>query len=236
MRLELTRGTFLRRYKRFFADVEIDGHGTVTAHCPNTGSMKTLLEEGSDAWLRYSDDPKRKLAWTLVLLGVPGGRALVDTSLPNRVVEEAVHAGLVPALRGYRGLRREVRYGDRSRIDLLLEDPEDGTGRPCYVEVKNVTMRSMSLPGRGDFPDAVTERGRKHLHELAEVAERGERAVQLFLLGRTDCTRVGIAEEIDGAYAESLRASRDRGVEVLGLRLAVGDDTLHVDGECAVEV
>ncbi len=245
MRLELTRGIFRRRYQRFFADVEIPGIGAITAHCPNTGTMRTLLEDGADAWLRHSDDPKRKLAWTLVLLGVPGGLALVDTSLPNTIVAEGITAGLVPSLAGYETLRREAYLGGRSRFDMLLANPQDGSGRSCVIEVKNVTMRSAAVEGRADFPDAVTARGRKHLEELATLAGREMRAVQFYLLGRTDCTRVGIAAEIDPGYAQALETARVSGVEVIAVQLAIEEAAieeaggvsvaLRTSGECSVE-
>lgn len=240
VQLDLVRGVFLRRYKRFFADVEIPGVGTVTAHCANTGTMRTLLEEGAPAWLRHSTDPKRKLAYTLVLLGVPGGRALVDTSLPNRIVAEAIEEGTIPTLSGYGSLRREVKVGERSRLDIQLENPADGSGRACAIEVKNVTMRSEDRAGRGDFPDAVTDRGRKHLDELATLAEGGTRAVQLYFLGRTDCDRVGVASSIDPAYAAALERARDCGVEVVAVRASIEDGegeciSIGARGECGFE-
>ncbi len=237
----LTRGRFLRRYKRFFADIELPDRGVVTAHCPNTGSMKTLLSEGAEAWCRFTDDPKRKLAWSLVLLGVPGGHALVDTALPNRIVAEGIESGKVPSLAGYENIRKEVKIG-KSRIDLLLENPAEVSGDSCYVEVKNVTMSSLSVTkdgetvpgvkGRADFPDAVTERGRKHLEELTSIAAGSSRAAQVFFMGRTDTKRVGIASQIDAAYHEALQSAVSAGVEVVALRSQVefGEDPIEIVG------
>ena len=191
----LVRGRFLRRYKRFFADVELDDGSVVVCHCPNTGSMKTLLQEGRNAWIRGNDDPKRKLRWTLVLIAVGDDElALIDTSLPNRLVETAVREQRVAELAGYGELRREVRYGERSRIDLFLDDPEHGR---CYVEIKNVDdavephAASRRLPRRGHGT------GRRHLHELTRLAEEGTRVVQFYLLGRNDCDEVSLDAAID---------------------------------------
>ena len=235
----LRPATFVRRYKRFFADARFPDGTEVTAHCPNTGTMKTLLDEGSPAWLRAADDPKRKLQESLVLLGVPGGVALVDTALPNAIVAEGIEAGALPSLTGYDTIRREVKVGS-SRIDLLLSDATDG-GPDCYIEVKNVTMASAHVPGRADFPDAVTERGRKHLGELGELVAAGHRAVQLFLLGRTDCASVGVADEIDPKYGETLREVVAAGVEVVVAQLAIDfledeNVALTLRGECPVEL
>jgi len=210
----LIHATFLRRYQRFFADVQLDDGTVVVAHVPNTGSMRTLQTTGVDAWLTPAADPQRKLRWTLTLLGTPdGGLALVDTGLPNRLVAEAVAAGRVPALAGYAALRREAPFGTRgSRCDLLLTDP---ARPPCYVEIKNVTMASASVTTRADFPDSPTERGRKHLAELTDLARSGTRAVQFYVLGRTDRTSVGLAQDIDPAYAAALATAQAAGVEVV---------------------
>ena len=239
MQQVLRPATFLRRYKRFFADAQFPDGSEVTAHRPNTGTMRTLLEEGSPAWLRAANDPKRKLQESLVLLGVKDGVALVDTALPNAIVAEAIEAEALPSLRGYNTLRREVKVG-ASRIDLLLSDATDG-GPDCYIEVKNVTMASSTVPARADFPDAVTERGRKHLGELGELVAAGHRAVQLYLLGRTDCASVGVADEIDPKYGETLRTVVEGGVELIAAQLAVDfleeeKVALTVRGEVPVEI
>ena len=198
----------------------------VTAHCPNTGSMATLLTEGLPAWLKHHDNPKRKLAYTLTLLGVPGGGwALVDTAMPNRLVADACRAECLAELAGYSSLQRERPYGKegKSRIDLLLDEHPERSG-PCYVEIKNVTMKSATTAGRADFPDSKTLRGLKHLGELTELARQGIRAVQFFLLSRTDCGQVGLAEEIDPAYAQAMRTAISAGVEVLCYSLVIDEE------------
>ena len=169
-------------------------------------------------------------------------RALIDTALPNGIVAEAIEAGVLPSLSGYRTLRREVRVGEKSRIDIVLEDSGSDPSAPsCFIEVKNVTMLSDAGAPRADFPDAVTERGRKHLGELMTLVDSGQRAVQLFFLGRTDCDRVGVADAIDPAYAETLRAAAARGVEIIAAKgtleaEADGSFSLTVTGECPVEL
>jgi len=201
-------GRFLRRYKRFFADIELPGGEVVTAHCPNTGSLLGCLEQGAPAWLRDSKSETRKLRYTWQAVRVGGSWVNVDTSLPNRVVAEAVEAGNIPAFRGHRELRSEVPYGDSSRIDLLLTQAD---GTPCYIEVKSTTLRE---DGVALFPDAVTERGRKHLGELARLARKGVRAVQFYCVSRADVRAVQPADRIDREYGKALRRAIRAGVEV----------------------
>jgi sugar fermentation stimulation protein A len=203
------RGRLLRRYQRFFAEVELARGERVVAHCPNTGSLLGCLAPGSPVWLRDSRNPARKLRFTWQAVCVGSTWVNVDTSLPNRVVAEALARGAVPELAGYARLRREVRYGRGSRIDLLLEDDERGA---CHVEVKSTTLIE---GGAALFPDAVTERGTKHLHELARLARAGKRAVQLFFVSRADVEVFRPADSIDPAYARALRRAAAAGVEVL---------------------
>lgn len=234
MKLDVIPGTFLRRYKRFFADVRLDDGREVVAHCPNTGSMKTLLEEGAPAFVTPNDDPSRKLKYTLTLLGVPGRKlAMVDTSLPNALVAEGITAGMIPELAGYGALRREVRYGSRnSRIDIVLDSEGSRRKTSCWIEVKNCTMASATKAGRCDFPDAVTARGLKHLEEMADLARTGVRVVQFYLVSRTDCDACGVAAEIDPAYRDGLLAARDAGVEVLSYRLDITRRQVVVGEKC----
>ena len=206
----LQRGTLLRRYKRFLADVLLESGEEVVAHCPNPGSMKTCAEPGWTAWVSPSTNPKRKLKWTLELIESPEDLILVNTARPNAIVEEAIQRGTIPTLDAYSTLRREVRYGTNSRIDILLEK----AGQPdCYVEVKNVTMLHDEYTA--SFPDSVTKRGTKHLEELVSMAQSGHRSVLFFLVSRTNIRRMVPAEQIDPIYAKTLRWASENGLEIM---------------------
>ncbi len=223
-------GLFLRRYKRFFVDVEVPGGEVITAHCPNTGSLKGCLIEGAPVWLRDSGDPKRKLRHTFQAIRVGRHWVNVDTSLPNRIVREAIEAGAVPQLTGYASLRPEVRYGTGSRIDLLLEDE---SRPPCYIEVKNTTLAEGTT---ALFPDAVTSRGLKHLSELIEVVRSGGRAVQFFFVSRADTRDFRPADTIDPAYAAGLREAAAAGVEVFAHAAKVSARALELGPPLAVDL
>jgi sugar fermentation stimulation protein A len=231
----LTRGTLIRRYKRFLSDVELAGVGTVTAHVANPGSMIGLTEPGSDVWLSPNANPNAKLDWRWELVRVGDYLVGVNTAHPNRLIEDAIGAGVLEPLAGYAICRREVRYGQNSRIDLLLED---GARPPCYVEIKNVNLRRR-LPGRetaAEFPDAVTKRGAKHLVELGEMVAAGARAVMLYLVQRGDCDHFRIAEDIDPAYAAALAVARTRGVETLCYACDMRLDGIDVAGAVPLEL
>lgn len=212
----LVEGRLLQRYKRFLADVELSTGETVTAHCANPGSMLGLNAPGSRVWLSRSDNPKRKLpySWELIEVDLGDGPALVgiNTSSPNGAVAAAIHSGLVPELSGYASLRREVRYGGNSRIDILLED-EDRP--PAYVEIKNVHL--MRQPGLAEFPDSVTARGAKHLKALSGMAAQGARAVMVYFIQRGDAERFALAQDIDPGYAQAFAGATSNGVEAIAL-------------------
>ena len=227
----LQAGRLIRRYKRFLADVELADGSVVTAHCPNSGSMATCKEPGQAVYIQPADSPKRKLKYTWELYHSGASWVGVNTHRANAVVAEAIAAGDVPELAGYAGLRREVKYGKNSRIDVLLEDPERGA---CHVEVKNATL--LAPDGRVRFPDAVTERGRKHLDELADVVADGGRAVMLFLVNRADGDGFGPADHIDPAYGERLRAVAAAGVEVLAYRTRITPEGIGVAAAEAVDL
>lgn len=200
----------VKRYKRFLADVTLDDGGLVTAHCPNPGSMMGLKDPGMRCWVSVHDDPRRKLKYTLELVEADGALVAMNTQNPNKIAEEAIKAGRIGPLTGYASLRREVKYGENSRIDLLLEDDARA---PAWVEVKNCHL--MRTPGLAEFPDSVTTRGAKHLGELSKRVEAGDRAVQLFIVQRPDCTRLSPARDLDPAYADALEAAKTAGVEIL---------------------
>lgn len=221
----LVRGRFLGREKRFTIHAELDDGRTVAAHTNNTGSMRGTLAPDAPLWLSPAANPDRKLAWTLELVettaatgpGIaPGVLVGVNTALANRLAAEAVALGLVPGLAGAGEPRREAPYGTRgSRIDLLYEPPD---AAPCWVEVKNV---SLVEDGHARFPDSPTERGRKHLEELIDLAAAGARAALLFCVQRGDADSVGPADDIDPAYGDLLRRAVAAGVAVHGVGMEV---------------
>ena len=217
----LIKATLIKRYKRFLADVLLPDGTAVTAHCPNSGSMKGYNDEGLAVWLLPSDNPKRKLNYTWELVeDRDGDRIMVHAARANALVKEAIENGIVKELQGYETLRSEVRYGSQnSRIDLLLEKDGDR----CYIEVKSVTLKE---DGVLMFPDAVTTRGQKHLQELMEVKRNGDRAVLFFAVLREGGSDFRPAAHIDPLYAALLHDAINAGVEVLLYRAGFEGDTV----------
>ena len=224
----LLSGRLVQRYKRFLADVVLDTGETVTATCPNTGSMMGLVGPGARVWLSTSDSPTRKYkhTWEMVEADLGKGPHLVgiNTNHPNRLVAEAIEAGTVKALGGYPELRREVKYGKNSRIDILLECAKKGA---CYVEIKNVHM--MRKAGFAEFPDSITERGAKHLAEMADMVRAGHRAVMVYLIQRADAKSFSLAGDVDPGYVAAFKAATAAGVEAIALRCRVSPDEIAVE-------
>ncbi|MEM6308509.1 MAG: DNA/RNA nuclease SfsA [Pseudomonadota bacterium] len=221
---ELVPARLVKRYKRFLADCELEGGRIITAHCANPGSMLGLAGPGTRVWLEPNDDPKKKLkfGWRLVDFG-NDHFACVDTSLANKVVKEALLNGLVPGLTNRESVKAEVKYGQSSRIDFLVNF---GGDQNTYVEVKSVTLsRSRRL---AEFPDSVTKRGAKHLAELEEMRRQGHRALMLYLVQRTDCTKVTLAKDIDPNYTAAFIQARDAGVDVLALQADITPEGIEV--------
>ena len=252
---KLISGRLIRRYKRFLADVELDNGEEITAHCANPGAMTGLSVPGSKVWLSISDNPKRKLKYSWELVVAEGALQVaqrvapqvgpqmsplvgINTSHPNNIAAEAIEGGLIKELSGYGSLRREVKYGEKSRIDILLEDfdtnivedvvenvnlnivedvvenvKKKNAKPPCYVEVKSVTL--MREAGLAEFPDTVTTRGARHLAELSNMVAEGSRAVMLYLIQRTDATSFSIAGDIDVKYGRAFEDVHQQGVEML---------------------
>ena len=208
----LIEGILVKRYKRFLADIELSNGSVITAHTPNTGSMKGCAEPGSRVWLRDTCNPNRKYRLSWEMVETFGGWLVgINTGLANQLVREAIEQGTINELSGYSKIRREVRYGvESSRIDLLLEAPNHGSR--CYVEVKNVTLFQQDT---AFFPDAVSTRATKHLRELATVAECGHRAVIFFCIQRQEVKEFHPADFIDSVYGKTLRKVLARGVEAM---------------------
>jgi sugar fermentation stimulation protein A len=229
MRFEsaLIPATLARRYKRFLADVVLDSGEVTTVHVANPGAMTGLDRPLSRIWLSDSGNPLRKYprTWELVETDFGSGPELVgvNTGQPHQLVAEAIEAGLIPELRGYASVRREVKYGENSRIDFLLDDP---AGRPCYLEVKNVHL--MRQPRLAEFPDSVTERGAKHLRELAAMRANNARAILLFVIQVASADRFAVAGDIDPTYAAAFSRARMSGVEMLAWRCNVTVDGIEM--------
>ncbi|MDP1629826.1 MAG: DNA/RNA nuclease SfsA [Caulobacter sp.] len=219
----LARGHLVSRYKRFFADVVLEDGTAVTAHCPNPGAMLGVNTPGLGVWISRSDNPKRKLAHTLELVETDGGLVGVNTMLPNRLVAEALAADTLSELTGYASHRREVAYGERSRVDFLLEAPDRP---PCWLEVKNVHLSR--TPGLAEFPDCVAARSTRHLEELERQVAAGDRAVALFVVQRTDCTAFNACADLDPAFASGLARAAEAGVEVLVYACEVAPTAIRV--------
>ena len=224
---KLIPATRARRYKRFLADVVLDNGDMMTVHIANPGAMTGLDRPFSRIWISNSDNPMRKLpfSWELVEADFGTGPELVgvNTANPNMLVADVLGTGLIPELRDYASVRREVKYGTNSRVDFLLESKGR---RPCYLEVKNVHL--MRKPGLAEFPDCVTARGAKHLGELATVVAGGARAVQLYVIQIPSTDRFTVARDIDPAYAAAFDRARARGVEMLAWRCAVTVEGIEI--------
>lgn len=223
----LLAGTLVKRYKRFFADVELDSGEVVTAHCPNTGPMTGVYVPGNRVMVSQSDNPKRKLKYTWELIELHDNEPIwvgVNTGLPNRVVRWVLENHLIPELGEYSDIRSEVKYGGdgKSRVDFVVQAPD----KPVYIEVKNTTW----IDGRRAlFPDTVTTRGQKHIKELHALLPDC-RAVMLYFINRSDCTSFSPGDEKDPKYGELLRAAVDAGMEVLPCAFDVSPEGLRYRG------
>jgi len=225
---KLIHGHLIRRYKRFLADVTLDDGREITAHCTNSGTMKSCLEDGAEVWLTPVDDPKRRTKFTWEMIRINGDWVGINTSNPNTLAFEWVSQGKIPDLVGLTALKREVKWED-SRFDLYGEGPEGG----CFIEVKNVTLKEGD---RALFPDAVTERGRKHLNTLIRVKQSGLRAVMLYVVQRLDVHIFSPARDIDPAYGEALDKAVRHGVEILVVQARVTPEGIHFHKELPVEL
>lgn len=226
----LIRGKLIQRYKRFLADIELESGEEVTAHCANPGSMLGLKDPGMTVWVSEALNKTRKLKYDLQLVDADGVLVAINTGNPNKLVEEAILDGTISELSGYDTLRREVKYGVNSRIDILLSG---GGLADCYVEVKNVHM--LREKGLYEFPDSVTSRGAKHLVELSDMVEAGHRAVMVYLVQREDGSKFRFAEDYDPAYVEAYRQAKTRGVEALVYNCHISTDEITVKGRVTFE-
>lgn len=224
----LIHGTLLKRYKRFLTDVKLDNGEIVVAHCTNSGSMKSCIEEGAEVFLTPVDDPKRKTRFTWEMIKINNKWIGINTGWPNVLAFEAIKNNEIEKLSGYTKVKREVKFGD-SRFDVYCENGKE----KCFVEVKNVTMK---VGNHALFPDAVTTRGQKHLKTLIEVKKQGIRAVMLYIIQRSDISAFGTAKDIDPDYARLLKKAVNSGVEVIAMQAEVSQYSITLTKEILVEL
>ena len=225
---KLIPGTLIRRYKRFLADIQLSSGEEITAHCPNTGPMIGVSNEGSSVFVSRSDNPKRKLAYTWELIQVNKTWVGINTSLPNKVVKLAIEQGKIPELSAnYHQIKSEVPYGKhrKSRIDLQLLEVNDE--RPIYIEIKNTTLAENN---QALFPDTTTTRGQKHLLELMDLLPDA-RPIMLYFINRNDCTDFGVGDAYDAKYGQLLRQAMRQGVKVLPCRFDISPQGIRYLGQ-----
>lgn len=224
----LIHGYLIKRYKRFLSDIRLDDGSIVVAHCTNSGSMKTCIEDGAEVFLSPAKDPKRKTRFTWEMIKLNNKWVGINTTHPNLIAFEAIKNGEIEQLKGYSHVRREVKVGN-SRIDIMAQNENE----TCFIEVKNATMKD------GDyvrFPDAVTTRGRKHLDELIQLKKDGIRAVMLYIIQRSDVSLFAPAHSIDPNYANTLREAYKAGVEIIPIRVTVSPYEIIIDKELSFEL
>jgi len=224
----LIHGTLIKRYMRFLADVKLDSGETVTAHCTNSGSMKSCIENGAEVYLSPVDDPNRKTKFTWEMIKINGDWVGINTSNPNKLAFEEVKAGRIEKLKGYTEVQAEVKFDD-SRFDLMAKNSNE----TCFIEVKNVTYKEEIY---ALFPDAITSRGKKHLETLVKVKEQGMRAVMLYIIQRTDVEIFSTAKQIDPEYSKSLKIAYEKGVEIIPVQVKVTPEKIEIVKELPFEL
>ncbi|RCL04074.1 MAG: sugar fermentation stimulation protein A [Candidatus Tokpelaia sp. JSC189] len=227
----LISGKLIRRYKRFLADVILDDGNKITASVPNTGSMLGLTEAGMRVWLSQSNSPTRKYRHRLEIVETQNTLVGINTSLPNRIGEEALRVGLIPSLCGYdyNNVLREQRYHKNSRIDLLLPGKDS---KNAFIEIKNVHyVRTSRL---AEFPDTVTARGAKHLAALSHVVQEGHRGIMLFVIQRNDCDRLAICNDLDPFYGQQFSLARKSGIEAYAIRCKISIDSITAEKSVSI--
>jgi len=225
---KLVHGTLIKRYKRYLADIKLDDGTKVTAHCTNSGSMKSCLEDGAEVYLTPINNPKRKTKFTWEMIKINGDWVGINTGNPNKLAFEAISAGTIPGLEGYTTVKREVKFGD-SRFDIYAENEDE----QCFIEVKNVTMKEGKY---ALFPDAVTTRGQKHLKTLMEVKNNGMRAVMLYIIQRFDVEIFAPATEIDPDYSKLLKVAANAGVEIIPMQAKITPGKIELVKKLSFEI
>ena len=214
----LVKGKLVRRYKRFFADIKLNNQ-IITAHCPNTGSMKGLLCEGNEAWLTKNDDPKRKLKFTLEIIKVNQNLIGVNTHRANRIVEHALNNKLINEFKNIKTIKPEFKFEKDTRFDFLCDNR--------IIEVKNVTLNRVN--NIGEFPDAVTSRGSKHLKTLVDAIKNGYKTCVLFLVQIQNMENFQIAKDIDKNYYKNYLLAKKDGVQFLAYRCNIDTNSITIE-------
>lgn len=221
---KLIHGKLIKRYKRFLADIILESGEEITAHVPNSGAMTSCIKPDCDVWVSFHDDVKRKLKYTLELTKIDENLICTNTNVANKIAIEAIQNGFISELQGYTSLKPEQKYGQNSRIDILLENEK----QKCFVEVKSVSLK---IDDYLAFPDAVTSRGTKHLNELCDMVKDGHRAVMLYVIQRTDNLPFRLACEIDKKYCEAFNDVIKKGVEVLVYQSNINLKTITINNK-----
>ena len=218
----LIKGKFVKRYKRFFADVKVNKR-IITAHCPNTGSMMGLLNENNDAWVSKNDDPKRKLKFTLEILKSKNNLIGINTHLANKLVLEGLKNNSFLEFKNLENIQPEVFYNKETRFDFLVSNEN----KKSFIEVKNVTLiRNNKI---SEFPDAITTRGSKHIKTLIEASKKGYQCYVLFLVQISNCKYFKIAKDIDKEYYENYKNAKKEGVNFIAYNCKIGSKEIKVD-------
>ena len=225
---KLLQGTFIKRYKRFFVDIEYKNK-IITAHCPNSGSMMGLLNKGNDAWFSVSDNPKRKLKYTLEIVNVDKKLIGINTQLTNKIVLEALNKKKIKKLIKFNSIKPETKFSDKTRFDFLISNNKE----KCFLEVKNVTLvRKEKI---AEFPDAITSRGTKHLKELISAKKKGFDSYILYLIQREDCKSFKIAEDIDQTYKIAFDEALKNGVKMLCYDCKLSNEEIKLNNQINYE-
>ena len=220
----LLQGTLIKRYKRFFVDIK-HNNKMITAHCPNSGSMMGLLDEGNKTWFSESNNPKRKLKYTLEIIEVGKNLVGINTLLTNKLVLEALNSKKIKSLIKFDNIKTEVNFSNNTRFDFLISNNKE----KCFLEVKNVTLVRQEKVA--EFPDSITSRGTKHLKELINAKKKGFQSYILYLIQREDCQSFKIAKDIDENYEIAFNNAKKTGVKILCYDCKISHEEVKLNGQ-----
>ena len=224
----LLQGTLIKRYKRFFVDIKYQNK-TITAHCPNSGSMMGLLKLGNSVWFTQSNDPKRKLKYTLQMISINEKLVGINTQLTNKIVLEALEKKKIKSLISFTNIKSEAKFSDNTRFDFLISNNKE----KCFLEVKNVTL--LRQDNIAEFPDAITSRGTKHLKELIKAKRKGYESYMLYLIQRDDCNFFKIANDIDEEYKNTFDEALNNGVKMLCYDCKLNNEEIIINNQINYE-